>query len=69
MRTLLNQKVLLAVFTVIFLFLLPNTLLAQGPPPPPGVPIDGGVSLLVAAAVGYGVVKMRQKNQSEDIQD
>jgi hypothetical protein len=48
---------------IIALFLLPTILHAQ-----PGfgddvddVPIDGGLSLLVAAGVGYGVKKMRKK--------
>jgi hypothetical protein len=49
----------------ILLFLLPSLLHAQ-----PGftddtadVPIDGGLSLLVAAGVGYGVKKMRGKRK------
>ncbi|MFY7899687.1 MAG: PID-CTERM protein-sorting domain-containing protein [Chitinophagaceae bacterium] len=29
------------------------------------VPIDGGLSLLVAAGVGYGVKKMRDKRKSQ----
>jgi hypothetical protein len=28
------------------------------PPPPEPVPLDGGVSLLIAAAVGYGAKKL-----------
>ena len=31
------------------------------PPPPPGVPIDGGLSILVVAAVGYGAHKMKKE--------
>jgi hypothetical protein len=40
---------------------------AQGPPSPggendpPGVPIDGGLSLLLAAGVGYGIKELRKK--------
>lgn len=31
------------------------------PDDPEGVPIDGGISLLVAAGVGYGAKKMKDK--------
>ncbi len=34
------------------------------PPPPPGVPIDGGLSLLAAAGVGYGIKKYRDHKRS-----
>lgn len=30
-----------------------------------GVPIDGGLSLLVAAGVGYGMKKVKEKKQKE----
>jgi hypothetical protein len=33
------------------------------PPPPPSVPIDGGVSLLAAAGVAYGVKKYRDSRK------
>lgn len=35
-------------------------LLAQ-PPPPPATPIDGGLSLLVAGGVAYGISRLTQK--------
>ena len=40
--------------------IIPSLLMAQGPPDPSDtfVPLDGGLSLLVAAAVGYGSKKM-----------
>jgi len=41
--------------------------LAQGDgfddPAPGDVPIDGGLSLLVAAGVGYGIKKVRHRNK------
>ena len=43
--------------------ILERLLNAQAPPPPPGVPLDFGLSALIAGCVGYGVVKMREKNQ------
>jgi hypothetical protein len=37
--------------------------LFAAPPPPPGVPLDAGISLLVVAAVGYGANKIiKEKN-------
>lgn len=36
---------------------------AQGPPPPPGVPLDFGISALIAACIGYGVVKMKKNKE------
>jgi len=38
-----------------------NLILAQGPPTPPGpaiVPLDGGVSLLIAACAGFGAKRI-----------
>jgi hypothetical protein len=32
----------------------------------PDVPIDGGLSLLVAAGVGYGIKELRKKKESID---
>ena len=40
--------------------LLPMIAMAQiDPPPNPDAPIDGGLSILIAAGVGYGVKKVR----------
>lgn len=51
-------------------------LMAQAPPPPPppgggqgdppGVPIDGGISLLLAAGVAYGGKKVYDMNKKEE---
>ena len=52
----------IALITVCFLITaLP--LLAQGPPTPPEAPIDGGLSLLIAGGLGYGVKKIREKRK------
>ena len=46
---------------------LPMITLAQGPPDPDDVPIDGGLSLLVAAGAAYGVKKYRNyKNKHNE---
>ncbi len=58
-------------FTVLLLALtmtLPIVLFAQGPGPDPDAPIDGGLSLLIAAGVGYGAKKIhdaKKKKQAE----
>ena len=49
---------------------LPMITLAQAPPDPDDVPIDGGLSLLVAAGAAYGVKKYREhkkKNNEPDM--
>ena len=50
--------------------LLANTALAGPPiPPDPGVPVDGGLSILIAAGVGYGVNKLRKNTQNKSAKD
>jgi hypothetical protein len=57
---------------IILSFLLNTTqLMAQDPPADPGsdpdVPIDGGISLLLAAGAGYGIKKIKDNmNKKED---
>lgn len=47
---------------------LPMITLAQGPTDPNDAPIDGGLTLLLAAGAAYGVKKYRdgKKKQNED---
>ena len=46
---------------------LPMVTLAQGPPDPDdAVPIDGGLSLLVAAGVAYGAKKYRDAKKAKN---
>jgi len=52
---------------VLAIFLAPTLLHAQGPgfgDDTDDVPVDGGISLLVAAGVGYGVKQMRKKKNN-----
>ncbi len=59
------KKIVRIVFVIGLLFapLLTSNLFAQGTPggpdcwPPPCVPIDGGISLLIAAGIGLGAKK------------
>jgi hypothetical protein len=56
----MKKPVLISIILLLVL-IIPSLLMAQGGPPDPVdplVPIDGGLSLLVAAAVGYGSKKM-----------
>jgi hypothetical protein len=49
---------------------IPMITLAQGPPDPDdSVPIDGGLSLLVAAGVAYGAKRYRNRKKTTDEPD
>jgi len=59
-----NKLINITLLTICFLIpVLP--LLAQ-PTPPSDAPIDGGLSLLIAGGVGYGVKKLREKRKKND---
>ncbi len=45
---------------------LPMMTLAQGPPDPEDTPIDGGLTLLLAAGAAYGVKKYRDGRKQQD---
>ena len=53
----LMSKILLSVLSIIVMF----PVAAQAPPAPPATPIDGGLSLLLAAGGLYGIKKLRDK--------
>lgn len=58
---------LLAITSMLLLIfnLLPEYIVAQTPDPDfdPDAPIDGGVGLLVAAGIGYGIKKANDKRR------
>jgi len=64
MKKILNIQTLV----ILLVLLLPVLVHAQGPSDPGGdpenAPIDGGLSLLIAGGVGYGVKKVREKRAS-----
>ena len=67
MKKLLNK---LRLLLIIGMITIPGILLAQTPPGEgdddvQDVPFDGGVSLLVAAGIGYGLKKVRDKKKAE----
>ena len=59
MKLLSNNKALALLLATIS----PILALSQAPPPPPGVPLDFGLSAFIVGCVGYGVVKMKEKNK------
>ncbi len=44
---------------LLLVLLIPTIVFADGPPDPNDVPIDGGLSVLLAAGAAYGVKKYR----------
>ena len=62
MRTNHKTTCKLVVLLLLILVGLPIDLFAQGPPPPPGVPLDFGLSALIVGCVTYGVVQMKKDN-------
>lgn len=68
-----KSKSLKVVFGMLML-IFSTYLMAQSPPPPPepsptDSPLDGGLSVLIAGAVGYGLKKVndgRKKNRRKD---
>lgn len=71
----MKSKSLLKVLFALSIIFFAEKALSMAPPPPPPpaaggpvVPIDGGISLLVAAGVGYGAKKYydkQMKNKEE----
>jgi hypothetical protein len=37
------------------------------PPPPPSVPLDAGISMLVVVAIGYGAQKMINNSEKDKL--
>ncbi len=63
-----NQFYLFSSLFMIIALALPVLAIAQDPGGGPDVPIDGGLSVLLAAGAAYGVKKYRdhRKNSSEE---
>lgn len=47
--------------------IIPLFVMAQDPGDCPDCPIDGGLGLLIAAGVGYGVKKYRQEKKGRKV--
>lgn len=67
------KNYLLILFLAVFIsLLLPGIATAQTDPPPPptdpiDTPIDGGVSLLLAAGIGYGLKRVKNARNENKI--
>jgi len=58
-KILFNRKI-----SITLVFLSANLVaFAQGPPPPPATPIDGGLAILLAAIGGYAIKKIYDKRK------
>jgi hypothetical protein len=61
----LNIKSLLNIQTLVLIIVLFSPVLLNAQPSDPGsdpdVPIDGGLSVLLAAGVGYGIRELKKK--------
>ncbi len=63
-----KRNIYLFIAAIITLY-FPLFTIAQGgglPPAPADVPIDGGLSLLLAAGIGYGIKKYRDSKNTKD---
>lgn len=59
-----NKNLLPVAVMLVVTMVLPFFAMAQDPGGGPDAPIDGGVSLLLAAGVGYGVKKYRDARKA-----
>jgi len=58
----MNSKYIIVAMTILTIIIaIPS--LAQGPGSPPQTPIDGGLSLLLAAGGLYGIKKIRDSQK------
>ena len=63
-----HKKILVSILAIFIVMLIPTLVSAQldgTPPNPESAPIDGGLSLLVAAGIGYGAKKLKEKRSSK----
>lgn len=64
-----NNSIIKVLFVFCIFFTASKALSMAPPPPPPpaaggpNIPIDGGVSILIAAGVGYGAKKYYDKHK------
>ncbi len=62
----MKKRDLYIILVMVFCIALPMITLAQGPIDPNDAPIDGGLSLLLAAGAAYGVKKYRDGKKKEE---
>ena len=60
------SKYFIPTLSLLIIFFFPLMTMAQGDPGgDPGVPFDGGASLVIAAGAAYGVKKYRERKKIE----
>ena len=67
-----SQIIKIIYLLIVILYISKYTVYAQPTAPgndPDSAPIDGGLSLLIAGGVGYGVKKLREKRKHKEDQD
>ncbi len=67
-----HPRIISVVILLILICMFPSWGFSQGPGDPggnPDVPIDGGLSLLLAAGVGYGAKKYRDHKKKQREQE
>ena len=67
-----HKKTIVSILTLCIIMVLPMLATAQFeglPAEPESAPIDGGLSLLVAAGVGYGAKKLKERKNNKLIKD
>ncbi len=67
----MKNRIIYGLMVMICCIGLPLITFAQGPPDPEDTPIDGGLTVLLAAGVAYGAKKYRdhKKKQEDEGQD
>jgi hypothetical protein len=59
----MKNKLITAISITVLLLFFATPLLAQ--PRVPAAPVDGGLSLLAAAGIGYGMKKIRKRRKKQ----
>jgi hypothetical protein len=65
-----QKRMIISIICLFIIMLLPMLALADEidtTPGGPDTPIDGGLSLLVAAGVGYGAKKMKERKANKQV--
>ena len=68
MKNFKSAPVFTAIMMIAF-FMIPVLAIAQDPGGGPDAPIDGGLSLLIAAGTAYGVKKYREGKKKQGEQE
>ena len=66
----MKKQIVFAFAFILIVVILPGIAFSQPPPPPPPpqdteVPFDGGLSILIAAGVGYGVKRIKSERKKK----